>query len=70
MEERLFILIDIRKSPILSSEQHPIDKVGSTTAFSSEDAFPSAYLLKSWNFSLMIVIVKRIQIMLMSQDEW
>ena len=43
-EKRLFIWVDIRKSPILRSLRHPIDKTGSTTLFSFEDAFPSVKL--------------------------
>ena len=45
-EKRLFISIDIRKPPMLGSYslQHPIDKAGSTTSVSSEDAFPKVSL--------------------------
>ena len=42
----LFISIDIRKPPMLGSYslQNPIYKAGSTTSFSSEDAFPKVSL--------------------------
>ena len=33
-----------KKSPILGSFRHLIDKAGSTTSFSSEDVFPSVSL--------------------------
>ena len=43
-EKRLFVSIGIQKSSVLASLRHPIDKAGSTTSFSSEDAFPSVGL--------------------------
>ena len=39
-KRRFFISIDIQKSSMLGSLQHSVDKTGSTTSFSSEDAFP------------------------------
>ena len=41
-KKKLFISVDIRKPPMLVSYslQHPIDKTGSTTSFSSEESFP------------------------------
>ena len=57
------------KSPIWFS-WNPIDKAGWTSSFSSEDAFPSVNLSpKKCNFLPMRVIVKRMKIMLMPQDE-
>ena len=43
-EKILFISIDVQKSPMLGSLRHSIDKAGSATSFSSEDAFPSVSL--------------------------
>ena len=43
-KKRLFIWIDIRKSPMLGGLRHPINKAGSTTSFSPEDAFPNVSL--------------------------
>ena len=43
-EKRLFVLIDIRKSPMLGSLRHPIDKAGLTSLFNSEDVFFSVNL--------------------------
>ena len=43
-KKRLFISIDIRKSPMLGGLRHPINKAGSTTSFSPEDAFPNVSL--------------------------
>lgn len=43
-EKRLFVLIDIQKSPMLGSLRHPIDKAGSTSLFNSEDVFFSVNL--------------------------
>ena len=40
-EERLFISIDIQKSPIICSSRHTIDRAGSKTLFNSGDAFVS-----------------------------
>ena len=39
--KRLLISVDIRKYPIRYSLRYPIDKFGSITLFSSEDAFPN-----------------------------
>ena len=55
---------------MLGSLRKPIDKVGLTTSFSFENAFPSvslpAKILKPFiNYSS----IKRIKIMLTSQDE-
>ena len=38
---KLFISIGIEISPMLGSLRHPIDKAGSKTSLSSEDAFPN-----------------------------
>ena len=50
---------------MLGSSRQPIDKAGLTTLFSSEDAFPSVYLLTFINDSK----IKRMKILLKSQDE-
>ena len=46
MRKRFFISVDIRKPPMLGnySLQDLIYKAGSTTSFSSEDAFPKVSL--------------------------
>ena len=50
--------------------RQPIDKAGWTSSYSSEDPFPGVSLsAKKLNFLLMIVIWKRMEIILMSQDE-
>ena len=47
-EERLFISIDIQKSPMIYSSRHTIDRAGSKTLFNSEDAsLVLVYLLKN-----------------------
>ena len=51
------------------SLQNPIDKAGSKTSFSSEDAFPEVSLSAEKLKLFMLVIAKRMKIMLMSQDE-
>lgn len=67
-EKRLFVSIDIQKFSMLGSLRHLINRAGSTTSFSHEDAFPSVGLSakKTETFLLMIVIVKRIKIISMS----
>lgn len=53
---------------MLGSLRRLINRAGSTTSFSHEDAFPSVGLSakKTETFLLMIVIVKRIKIISMS----
>ena len=41
---RLFISINIQKSSMLGRLRHQIDKVGSSTSFSTEHAFPNVSL--------------------------
>ena len=51
-------------------QQHPIDKAGSTTSFSSEDAFPEVSLpAEKLKLLINVIVVKRMKIMLMWQNE-
>ena len=64
-------LIDTQNILMLGTLWHPIYKAGSTTSFSSEDAFPSiSWSAKKLKFSLMIVIVKRMKTMFILQDKY